>query len=583
MNKYASEGNLLEDIPNICNTCGSIGHMTGRCTTDITHIIFDADKGVESVIFFSSHDRWQSGQEMKRVGDTNQFELYKTFPLGEHQFKFNFNRNVWAVSPRYPVTRINGFENNVIVVKHIITESFVMRSFQLEEGEPHFDPKEERKYEVTLLLSYISLSFIQMREKIAQPKLIEVWGEWNNWVQGSPMTIEANSQVAIYRSNQLLKARPYHYKFRIDGIWGLDPYRLIVENGGVQNHLINISEMLLEEEADIHRISPNFEQEMPAELIENEQLSHLYLFGHTVNSLGGKLYIFGGQVRETFSNTTYVFDYKTKTVQNLEMGDANGPPAIAFHKTVTYGEKLILFGGHNEQISDDYHTYSVLNKRWTKYDIKKNPMRCEKYTVLRKKDSGRLYFFGGYFCSADDEAEKNFNDLYVLYLNVMKFSKLETIDKVVPERRCNHSAAFYGWNMFIFGGCQIQGMSRKIFNDVYFIDLFDHERLRWREFPTQGLAPEPRYAHACDIIGPNMFVYGGASQKEERDILFDDLWVLDIRNKAWSKVLLSIPLGIRRSYSAMCAVDGSLFIYGGKLDRGADLKHTDEILKITFK
>lgn len=583
MNKYATEGNILDDIPKICNTCGSIGHKTGFCTADITHILFDAAPAVKRVDFYSSSDRWQTGEEMKRIPNTNQFELYKTFPLGEHQFKFIVDGSKWSHSPRYPVVYHAGVANNCIKVNPIIRESFVIRSFQIFQERHPPESAEGKKYEVIFLLSYISLSFIQMREKITQPKKIEIWGSWNNWESGSPMLIEAKSNVDIYRANKWLEPKQHYYKFRIDGNWVLDPYRKIVTVDGIQNHTIDFSEQLETEQRENARNLGNFSEPAEVEFIANEQLSHLYLFGHTLNALGGKLYIFGGQVRETFTNTTYVFNYKTKTVQNLEMSDVNGPPALAFHKTVVYGEKLILFGGHNEQNCDDYHTYSVLTKRWTHFDIKNNPMRCEKYTVLRKKDSGRLYFFGGYFCSADDEAERNYNDLYVLYLNVMKFSKLTLQDKVAPECRCNHSAVFFGWNMFIFGGCQIQGMHRKIFNDVFYIDLFDHEKLQWNELITHGQKPEPRYAHASDIIGSFMFVYGGATQREERDVLFNDLWALNILQKTWSRVVLSVPLNIQRCYSAMCAVENSLFIYGGKLDRGVNLEHSDEITKITFK
>lgn len=570
--------NVLEDIANLCRTCGSVGHLMGRCTTDVTYISIEVEPSANKVDFYSSMDNWQNPEEMKRKPQTNLFELYKTFPLGEYEFKFVVNGQ-WRVSHMHPIVVKNGNKNNYIKVHPFTRESYIFRSHsELAEANPESEMK--NKYEIFILLSYVSLAFIEGKENLQNSKKIEVWGSWNNWASGTLMRPELDSDILIYRANKFLEPQPYYYKFRIDGVWALDPYRRVFNHDGINDHMLDISEQLQKEKNSKSRITRDLTQPVPVHFFENEELKELSIFGHTLNALGGKLYIFGGQVKETFTNTFYLFNYNTLNVQSVEMGDLNGPPAVAFHNTIVYGEKLIIFGGNNEQISKDYHTYSTLNRRWTQYKIRNNPMKREKYTIVYKKNTGRIYFFGGYFCAPDDEAETNYSDLHVLYLNVMKFSKLKIRDKFEPEPRCNHSAVLYDWTMFVFGGCQIQGMKRKIFNDVVCVDLFDHEKIKWKQVETKGESPCPRYAHACETIGSNMFIYGGNFQKDDSDIFLGDLWALDLISKTWTKIKYSIEFSIERSYSAMCAVENCLFIFGGKMKQGVHPLYHDCFMKV---
>jgi hypothetical protein len=42
------------------------------------------------------------------------------------------------------------------------------------------------------------------------------------------------------------------------------------------------------------------------------------------------------------------------------------PCPRAFHKSVTYGSKIIIYGGINDQTTfNDYHTFNTINKKWT--------------------------------------------------------------------------------------------------------------------------------------------------------------------------------------------------------------------------
>jgi len=53
------------------------------------------------------------------------------------------------------------------------------------------------------------------------------------------------------------------------------------------------------------------------------------------------------------------------------MDDHNGPEMLAFHKTVTFNDKLIIYGGqNNSKISNKYHTFNAKSGKWTYFKLK---------------------------------------------------------------------------------------------------------------------------------------------------------------------------------------------------------------------
>lgn len=71
------------------------------------------------------------------------------------------------------------------------------------------------------------------------------------------------------------------------------------------------------------------------------------LTGHSMNSIGNYVYILGGKDRDSFTNNLYIIEFNPFKLKMIEIIDNNGPWTIGFHKTISYGEKLIVFGGHN--------------------------------------------------------------------------------------------------------------------------------------------------------------------------------------------------------------------------------------------
>jgi hypothetical protein len=88
---------------------------------------------------------------------------------------------------------------------------------------------------------------------------------------------------------------------------------------------------------------------------------------------------------------------------------------------VTYGNKIIIYGGHNKTVVQDYYSFNVSEEKWNAAPLisgkeleKKEKQSCVIYEML-------LVFFGGYYCSPDFEYEAYYNAISVLDIENMKW------------------------------------------------------------------------------------------------------------------------------------------------------------------
>jgi hypothetical protein len=100
-------------------------------------------------------------------------------------------------------------------------------------------------------------------------------------------------------------------------------------------------------------------------------------YGHTLNIVGSRIYIFGGQVEGSFFNDLVAFDLNTLQAagNRWEILISNGgsgrpvPPPRTNHTVVTWQEKLYLFGGTDgSRWFNDVWTYDPITNLWTELD-----------------------------------------------------------------------------------------------------------------------------------------------------------------------------------------------------------------------
>ncbi|KAL6237647.1 hypothetical protein BDW75DRAFT_70669 [Aspergillus navahoensis] len=189
-------------------------------------------------------------------------------------------------------------------------------------------------------------------------------------------------------------------------------------------------------------------------------------YGHTLNILGSKLYVFGGQVEGYFFNDLVAFDLNQLQnpnnkweflIQNSpEGGPPPGriPPARTNHTIVSFNDKLYLFGGTNGlQWFNDVWSYDPRTNSWTQLD-------CVGF---------------------------------------------------IPTPREGHAAALVNDVMYVFGGRTDEGV------DLGDLAAFRITTRRWYSFQNMGPAPSPRSGHSMTAFGRQIIVLAGEPSSAPRD------------------------------------------------------------------
>lgn len=189
-------------------------------------------------------------------------------------------------------------------------------------------------------------------------------------------------------------------------------------------------------------------------------------YGHTLNILGSRIYIFGGQVEGTFFNDLIAFDlnalqHPTNQWEFLLSNTVEGEPqhslvpaARTNHSVISYNDQLYLFGGTDgNRWFNDVWTYDPRSNSWSQQD-------CIGY---------------------------------------------------IPAPREGHSAALVGDVMYIFGGRTEEG------TDLGDLAAFRITSRRWYTFQNMGPSPSPRSGHSMTAHGKQIVVLAGEPSSAPRD------------------------------------------------------------------
>ncbi|KAL7951908.1 hypothetical protein V8C42DRAFT_21961 [Trichoderma barbatum] len=176
-------------------------------------------------------------------------------------------------------------------------------------------------------------------------------------------------------------------------------------------------------------------------------------YGHSLNILGSKIFIFGGQVEGFFMNDLSAFDLNqlqspSNRWEILLKAEASPkmPAARTNHSMVTFNDKMYLFGGTN-------------GFQW-------------------------------------------FNDVWCYDPAVNKWAQLDCIG-YIPAPREGHAAALVDDVMYIFGGRTEEG------TDLGDLAAFRITQRRWYTFQNMGPSPSSRSGHSMTTVGKSIVVLGG--------------------------------------------------------------------------
>ncbi|KAH6973558.1 hypothetical protein BKA56DRAFT_491586 [Ilyonectria sp. MPI-CAGE-AT-0026] len=191
-------------------------------------------------------------------------------------------------------------------------------------------------------------------------------------------------------------------------------------------------------------------------------------YGHSLNILGSKIFIFGGQVEGFFMNDLSAFDLNQLQMPNnrwdvLVAGDTSPkiPAARTNHSMITYNDKMYLFGGTNGfQWFNDVWCYDPALNTWAQLD-------CIGY---------------------------------------------------IPAPREGHAAALVDDVMYVFGGRTEEG------TDLGDLAAFRISSRRWYTFQNMGPSPSSRSGHSMTTVGKSIVVIGGEPSTASASV--NDLGIL---------------------------------------------------------
>ncbi|XP_025077294.1 LOW QUALITY PROTEIN: kelch domain-containing protein 1-like [Pomacea canaliculata] len=208
--------------------------------------------------------------------------------------------------------------------------------------------------------------------------------------------------------------------------------------------------------------------------------------------------------------------------------------------------------------------------------------------------SGRIYVFGGVVQTNHGEGDEPLetNELITFDIASQQWSKVHA-KGTPPPARAAASLVAVGSKVYLFGG-----LSHMFgwFDDVF---TFDTVTETWSIMETEGNKPRARDKHQGVAVGTSIYYFGGFGPLTDEDVeleeddeeeseeipeandqegaefgWFNDLFVLDTVKGQWSQPMhMNLGVPTPRAAHGMCAVDGNLYIFGGRdiEDRQNDL------------
>ncbi|KAH8762979.1 hypothetical protein BGZ57DRAFT_768903 [Hyaloscypha finlandica] len=215
-------------------------------------------------------------------------------------------------------------------------------------------------------------------------------------------------------------------------------------------------------------------------------------YGHSLNILGSKIYVFGGQVEGYFMNDLVAFDLNQlqnptnrweMLIQNSDEGgppQGQIPPARTNHSIVTFNDKLYLFGGTNGfQWFNDVWCYDPVPNAWMALDcIGYIPAPREGHAAAIVDDV--MYVFGG-----RTEEGADLGDLAAFRISSRRWYTFQNMGPS-PSPRSGHSMTAYNKQIVVLAG-EPSTATREA-QDLAIVYLLDTSKIR---YPNDQQAPAP--------------------------------------------------------------------------------------------
>jgi len=275
----------------------------------------------------------------------------------------------------------------------------------------------------------------------------------------------------------------------------------------------------------------------------------------------------GGLETLNLQGDLWSLDLKTKEWSQIkpENGDLKkiGVPAGIYDEK---RDRLVVVV---QKISGEIEAYwySLAENKWNNVaPVGDVPKAVSRTPPIYDPKADSMVFFGGAAWENPDNTHYRtvyYGDLYSLSLKDLKWKKLATKGESPLPR--NGQVQIYDsktHSLVMYGGIGTDKTGKEmVFNDVWVLDL---AKLQWKKVEAKGIKIEPRCNH-CGVYDPvkhRMIVFGGGAMMDKQ---FSDLLALDLDTYTWSRVRTKLPVTLQLS-GAAAAWDSNanrMLVFGG--------------------
>ncbi|XP_002732492.1 kelch domain-containing protein 2-like [Saccoglossus kowalevskii] len=261
------------------------------------------------------------------------------------------------------------------------------------------------------------------------------------------------------------------------------------------------------------------------------------------------------------------------------------PPVLlprSGHISCIYRDDLFTWGGFRElpggPIPSDRYLdnhelwiYSIEAESWRMETLDGDQLPPGMSGACCAISHDTLYVFGGF------GREGNSDRLYCLNFRTRKWTLMEP-EGDLPSPRDKALSWIYNNKFYVFGGFGPEPRCKAMFGQWFWdtttswapdrgrgwnnhLFVYDIDTNCWTEQRTIGETPSPRAAHAGDVIGNKLYIFGGRLNQTR----INDLYSLNLDTFQWSEKLecnSDVPCG-RSWHSFTRVTDIHMLLYGG--------------------
>ncbi|KAA6400723.1 MAG: putative kelch repeat protein [Streblomastix strix] len=247
-----------------------------------------------------------------------------------------------------------------------------------------------------------------------------------------------------------------------------------------------------------HRILPDSELPQPRS-------------GHTSAIHGSEMLVFGGENGSGTLNDFWAFDLQSETWSPIiPSTQANPIPAPRCrHAAVSYGNKMIIYGGQDSPLPSEYysdmHLWDTHTRTWSPILYHSQRVPCGRAGHTFTLVGSDIYLFGGF------GSQRHLKDLWVF--NAVTLQWREITPKVTQPTSDSNAG-------------EGEETPKELKKDQH-IQQRQQERQKQKQLKDQW--PTARSAHSAFAISNSLFIFGGYAAGNSKD----DVWEFDTISETW--------------------------------------------------